>query len=621
MALFKCKMCGGSLEVSGNMSVCECEYCGTKQTLPKADDEQKMNAMNRANHFRRQCDFDRAIEAYEKVLQNASDDAEIYWSLVLCKYGIEYVDDALTGGKIPTCHRMQYTSILDDADYLSALDKADEAQKVVYKEEAETIAAIQRGILDISNKEEAFDVFICYKETDEGGERTNDSVLAQDIYFGLTEKGYKVFFSRITLEGKLGTAYEPYIFAALNSAKVMIVVGTKPEYVNAVWVKNEWSRFLMLMQKDRSKLIIPAYRDMDPYDLPDALSVYQSQDMSKLGFMQDLIRGVSKVLEGGKEEKTSGESGSPEINSNIAALLKRGKLALEDAEWDRAYEFFDQVLNNDAECSEAYLGQALAENHAVNEEDYVRFLLSKTQYAEPVRHFKNKKITPEQISYVNAMLAKNDMMLSDVPYSKDVTSGFEYVTTSESRQKQLSEMMDYFEKDKLIKKALRFSKGNPADGITQIKEEVISTLQERLAQAKEEDIQAEAEVDRKLAEANAEMIRAAEKAIADKERRYLDFVKKYNENLLGNLSDGQIKRTFEGFGHYKDAESYAKKIVERMDEKEVKLKALQDEKREIINCFAKLGVFGGGKRKKLESRLSVINAEVEKLQRESEQNG
>lgn len=621
MALFKCKMCGGSLDVNENMSVCECEYCGTRQTLPKANDEQKMNAMNRANHFRRQCEFDRAIEAYEKVLQNADDDAEIYWSLALCKYGIEYVDDALTGRKIPTCHRMQYTSILDDADYLSALDKADEAQKAVYKEEAEVIAGIQKGILDISNKEEAFDVFICYKETDEEGKRTNDSVLAQDIYFGLTEKGYKVFFSRITLEGKLGTAYEPYIFAALNSAKVMIVVGTKQEYVNAVWVKNEWSRFLMLMQQERSKLIIPAYRDMDPYDLPDALSVYQSQDMSKLGFMQDLIRGVSKVLEGSKEEKSSGDTGSSgfaEVNSNIAALLKRGKLALEDAEWDRAYEFFDQVLNNDAECSEAYLGQALAKSHAVNEEDYIRFLLSQTQNAEPVRRV--KKITSEQIAYVNMMLAENDILMSEVPYSKDVIGGFEYVTISESRQKQLNETINYFENDKLIKKALRFSKGKLSDGITKIKEEVISTLQERLVQAQEEDAQAEAEVDQKLVEVNAEMIRMTEEAIAAKDKRYLDFVKRYNENLLGKVSDGRIKRTFESFGHYRDAEAYAKKIVEKIDEKELKMKELQDEKREIINSFAKLGIFGGGKKKKLEGRLSEINCEIERLQKELEEN-
>ena len=43
--------------------------------------------------------------------------------------------------------------------------------------------------------------------------------LANDLYHQLTQEGFKVFFSRITLEDKLGTAYEPYIFAALNSVK------------------------------------------------------------------------------------------------------------------------------------------------------------------------------------------------------------------------------------------------------------------------------------------------------------------------------------------------------------------------------------------------------------------
>lgn len=39
-------------------------------------------------------------------------------------------------------------------------------------------------------------------------------------------------------------------------------------------------------------MLIPAYRDMDPYDLPEEFSHLQAQDMSKLGFMQDLIRGI-----------------------------------------------------------------------------------------------------------------------------------------------------------------------------------------------------------------------------------------------------------------------------------------------------------------------------------------
>ena len=60
MTLFKCKMCGGSIDVVNNKSVAECEYCGTKQTLPKMDDEKRINLYNRANHFRQQCAFDKA---------------------------------------------------------------------------------------------------------------------------------------------------------------------------------------------------------------------------------------------------------------------------------------------------------------------------------------------------------------------------------------------------------------------------------------------------------------------------------------------------------------------------------------------------------------------------------
>ena len=69
-----------------------------------------------------------------------------------------------------------------------------------------------------------------------------------ELYYELVNEGYKVFFSKITLEGKLGIAYEPYIFAALQSSKVMVVISTKKEYANSPWVKNEWSRFLTLIK-------------------------------------------------------------------------------------------------------------------------------------------------------------------------------------------------------------------------------------------------------------------------------------------------------------------------------------------------------------------------------------
>lgn len=90
--------------------------------------------------------------------------------------------------------------------------------------------------------------------------------------------------------------FEPYIFAALNSAKVMIVVGTKSEYFNAPWVKNEWSRFLALVRKSHDKYIYPCFRDMNPEDLPSELASLQVQDLSKIGFIQDMLRGIEKLI-------------------------------------------------------------------------------------------------------------------------------------------------------------------------------------------------------------------------------------------------------------------------------------------------------------------------------------
>jgi len=358
MAVFRCKMCGGALDVNVGDCVAVCECCGTRQTLPRLDDERRGNLYDRANHFRRNNEFDKAMSIYEQILNEDRTDAEAYWSLVLCRYGIEYVEDPASRRRLPTVNRAQFTSVFDDSNYKSALQYADPIRREIYEAEARAINEIQKGILAISQKEAPFDVFICYKETDRNGRRTPDSVLANELYHQLVQEGFKVFFSRITLEDKLGSAYEPYIFAALNSAKVMVVLGTRAEYFNAVWVKNEWSRYLSLIKQGEKKILIPAYRDMDPYDLPEEFSHLQAQDMSKLGFMQDLIRGIQKIAQ---PNRSVSQPSQPASAANIAPLLKRAFMFLEDREWNSANEYCEKVLDLDPECAQAYLGKLMVE--------------------------------------------------------------------------------------------------------------------------------------------------------------------------------------------------------------------------------------------------------------------
>ena len=326
-------------------------------------------------YLRTKSEFDKAQEIYEKIVNTDNTDAEAYWGIVLCKYGIEYVEDPKTFKRVPTCHRTQIESVLSDIDYVSAMENADLSQKALYEAEAREIDSLQKDILKIAQNEEPFDVFICYKESDENGKRTTDSVIANDIYHQLSQEGYKVFYAAITLEDKLGQEYEPYIFAALNSAKIMLVVGSKPEYFNAVWVKNEWSRYLKIIKNDRSKILIPCYKDMDAYDLPEEFSHLQAQDMSKIGFINDISRGIKKVIGKDSNAEKSAEQSVKEQGSNgvnVTSLLKRGNMALEDGEWDSAKNFFDQVLNIDAESAEAYLGMALAEEKCLSVKELIK---------------------------------------------------------------------------------------------------------------------------------------------------------------------------------------------------------------------------------------------------------
>lgn len=396
MTILECKICGGCVVPTEDKTYGTCDSCGRIVTLPKTDDEHKAGLFNRGNTFRMRGEFDKAAAVFERIIEQDEKDAEAHWCLALCRYGIEYVEDPKSGERKPTLHRMSYDLFINDVDCQAAIEHSDEYTAGLYREEAERISEIQKRVLAVSNKEEPYDVFICYKEKTEGGSRTKDSVLAQDIYYELTDMGYRVFFARITLEDKLGIEYEPYIFAALNSAKVMVAVGTSPENFNAVWVRNEWSRFLSLMKKDRGRILIPCYRDMDPYDLPDELAMLQAQDMSKIGFMQDLVRGIKKVLDA-KAAKTPEKVVPDVITSSLERLIQNSDTYLKLKNYPAAEEAFERITREYPEDYRGWWGliQCRTRNLTVIVDDsaidqlntwfsYVR-QLSKPEVFEPLK--------------------------------------------------------------------------------------------------------------------------------------------------------------------------------------------------------------------------------------------
>ncbi len=583
--IIKCKMCGGDIDISSDKTFGTCEYCGSVMTLPKVDDEQRAAAFNRGNHFRRIGEFDKALSVYERIVQEDENDAEAHWCCALCRFGIEYVEDPATYEWLPTCHRASFDSFLDDVDYLAAVEHSDGVTRRQYQKDGAKIAEVQRGILATSQNEEPFDVFICYKESDENGNRTKDSTLAQDIYYQFTEQGRRVFFARITLEDKAGAQYEPYIFAALHSAKVMIAVGTKPEYFSAVWVKNEWSRFLSLMKKDRTKLLLPCYRDMDPYDLPEQLSVLQSYDMSKIGFIQDLIRGVNKVLDAEKKPEPVKEtvvvqqSGS----SNTAALLKRGNMALEDGEWGKADSFFEDVLNQDAECAEAYVGKLLAAHHEKSLESYIQTLLAQTETAQ-AQQLSAREMDTERIqAAVQRYVIPNYLAKHEVEdfYVFDFT----YQSELSARKQQATAAKQVFIEDKLLSRAMRFAKGDYQKKLEAVRKSYFDALDQRTAAAEQEDRSSVEKIQAAYAQhldtADAQASRRYQEMDALRERYYQATCKRQSEAKTPQDFETVIK-SFQELGNYKDSAARVQECQKAAAELKEQLKKEAAEKQERL---------------------------------------
>ena len=566
MAIIKCKMCGGDLEIVEGSSVCECTYCGTKQTVPSADNERKLTLFARASRLLRACEFDKAAGVFETIVADFPEEAEAYWGLVLCKYGIEYVDDPATGKKIPTCHRSSFDSVLDDANFEQACENTDAVARRVYRDEARQIEELRQAILQVSGKEEPYDVFISYKETDGNGERTLDSVIAQDIYKELTGEGYRVFFSRISLEDKLGTEYEPYIFAALNSAKVMIVVGTDYENFDSVWVKNEWSRFLKLIAKGERKTLIPVFKNMDAYDMPKEFAKLAAQDMGKVGAMQDLVRGVEKLVGKKKAEPAQAQpvqqpvyvSGGP----NVTAMLKRGQQALEDGEWDKAKSFYDQVLSMDAENAEAFLGLFLADEKCTDENAYIERACAKKG--------------EEEILYISVAQDRIDEVFKRFgidPYHTDFNylAPFEFDRGYKTRQRTQGKIAEkekqFFLDSRELNRAFRYATGTVADRLNAFKSQLFEGLDRNVAQAKDEE---DASRETKKAAYSAHLLKAEnttkENYAAEQKKKEWDYqcLCRRIENVFTTGELNAIKRELlQRFFDYKDCAAQ----IERCNEK------------------------------------------------------
>ncbi|MED9972051.1 MAG: TIR domain-containing protein [Lachnospira sp.] len=375
MGALKCKMCGSNLEIEDSITVCKCEKCGTSQTVPDIEDDKELKLFERAGRLRFNCDFDKAAGIYDTITDSYPEEAEGYWGLILCKYGIEYADDA-SGKKIPVCHRTSYNSVMDEEDFELVMENSNSESRAIYREEAKIIEETRKEYIRIAESEQPYDIYISYRAQDDNGDKTPVSEIAGHLYNKLTSAGYRVFLSEAALKGKKRSDCEPYIYSALNSANVMLALGTSYDDYNDVWVKNEWNRYLEIAVKNKNKCLIPCYKDVDEYDIPKEFAGLKVCQLGNDDTFNNIMAEIANVVkpesvnQPAPQTEPAEEIELEEIEIiepvDINKLLDEGFAAIADKNWKEANKLFFQVLDEEPDNSKAYWGQLLVQQECTN---------------------------------------------------------------------------------------------------------------------------------------------------------------------------------------------------------------------------------------------------------------
>ena len=404
-----CQNCGGITEREGNFYVCQ--HCGTKWAII-TEDAMQVKLQNAWESLR--CnEFDRAAELFEDIIIDDKNSFEAYWGKALATNCVVFVTDFNESKKVPTCNNITENSFIENSDVKKAISLAPQELAENYRELAEKIEKIRIEWLEKASKEQPYDVFICFKDSDRENniDRTPDSYAAQELYTALVDEGYRVFFSRVSLRDKISEQYEPYIYNALKTAKVMIVYGEKPEYFNAVWLKNEWNRFKVRIEKGEKhkNSLVVAYKNMNANDLPVVLKSRQCMDASSMTFYNDLSKHIKKVIElseqnvhldrikieGGQISKKAsrlsvnsvqtreiGIGAAAETDISEKQTINLIHVFLQSKSWSDAESLIENVLFNNNGSAEALWCKILLDNRVDNEDSLQAILERRGTYVK-----------------------------------------------------------------------------------------------------------------------------------------------------------------------------------------------------------------------------------------------
>ncbi|MGN0771513.1 MAG: tetratricopeptide repeat protein [Christensenellales bacterium] len=305
----ECQICGGPL-IKTNDDCYECTHCHSKFEidLTKVSDELLIN-LNRAASNRRKAKFDEAAEDYEAILEDNPDNFDAAWGLMLANKHITHIKN---GEDVqPILYDAGAQSIFDNAYYKKAMSICPFPDEYVRK--AMQLDAL-RGKAYQQLKKDNTDILICC--IDKQGRYTDEINLAQTLVkvLGLRTKK-NVFWTGTNLANVNRSDYEPYLYAAIKKAKVLIVLTSSLENCCDPQLESIWKRFIRFAKEESDKNVFLALAGCDVDDMPKELKKVKTFDVQD-GNFNALLDTVQKLFETPKKEEKKAKASVEEKTTN-----------------------------------------------------------------------------------------------------------------------------------------------------------------------------------------------------------------------------------------------------------------------------------------------------------------
>ena len=268
--------------------------------------------------------FDDARSIFQRVIIDNPGSVSARWGLLLARFGIVFTKafakaDAAPVYCFPEYEEIKGRAFSGEEEYSEMIELIGNDEELIYfyKKKAHEIDGAIEKICE-NKVSRANDIFICVKadaatelHPELSGE-TEDLRFAKKIYEDLTSHGLNVFFAPTALS--TDARADELIWPNLVKSKKMLLIASKQEYVDSVWVKSEWRRWNGLgREKELYTLVLKHENESPKAVLPHELLQNESQ-LYTLDTYDRLINEISVD-----------DSGALDGQENGRIILKSGR--------------------------------------------------------------------------------------------------------------------------------------------------------------------------------------------------------------------------------------------------------------------------------------------------------